>query len=266
MSTKRVLWIVGGVVGGVVLVFGGGIALLLYWVFTATGEAALAADRLLIQVREGKIAEAYDSTATDLRAQQNLDAFTADVKALGLTRYASSDWSSRSIVNDEATLEGVVRTRDGDRVPLRVTLVKQAGAWRVASLTSSRYPGGSRPTAIPPEDQLRRLARKTLLDFNRGVARGDFTDFHATLSRPFQEQKTPAELKELFRGFLGKQIDLSGIDEVDPVFDAPELDPEGVLKLSGFYPAKPSRVAFQLKYVYERPSWKLLGIHVALGD
>ncbi|HEX8281561.1 MAG TPA: hypothetical protein VF551_09295, partial [Chthoniobacterales bacterium] len=79
--------------------------------------------------------------------------------------------------------------------------------------------------------------------------------------RMWQEQITPAKLQEIFATFIEQQLDLSAVATVNPVFaPAPKLDSDGLLVLEGTYPTSPSKVLFRLKYVYEKPAWKLLGI------
>jgi hypothetical protein len=144
MSKKA--WLI---LGGVLLVFGlcAGVVVvgaigIFGWVFAATAEAAEAADKFHALVAQDKMAEAYNSSAAALRARQTQDAFAADVKRLGLTDYASSSWPVRNIVNDEARLEGTITTKSGGSIPLKVTLVKEGGTWRVLSLTGTAAGAG----------------------------------------------------------------------------------------------------------------------------
>ncbi len=267
MSTKK--WLLLGGVGVLVLgALAGGVWLLFSWVFAVTGEAAQAADRFFQLVAEGKVAEAYQSSASALRAQQDLDTFTAGVKRLGLTECASTSWPSRHVVNNVATLEGSMTTRQGGTVPLKVVLTREGDAWRVTSVTGPAGVGaGGVKRPVPPEDRLRGLTTATLLDFNKALGAKDFTAFHGKSSRQLRQQIAPARFLKEFQQFLDKKIDLAGIKDVQPVFEpAPFVDDEGVLTLSGFYPTQPVRVQFRLRYVYEDPDWKLLGINVKTGD
>jgi hypothetical protein len=59
--------------------------------------------------------------------------------------------------------------------------------------------------------------------------------------------------------------DISGIEEVEPVFDSkPAINDDGFLVLKGSYPTQPSKVFFELKYIYEEETWELVGINVNL--
>src|SRR4051794_15242389 len=39
---------------------------------------------------------------------------------------------------------------------------------------------------VPSDTKLQSLAKQTLMDFNEAIQSGDFSDFHETLSKPFQ--------------------------------------------------------------------------------
>jgi hypothetical protein len=53
---------------------------------------------------------------------------------------------------------------------------------------------------------------------------------------------------------------------MEPVFNHPAaIDADGVLLVQGYYPTKPNRVVFQLKYLNEG-DWKLVGIDVKLKE
>ena len=117
--------------------------------------------------------------------------------------------------------------------------------------------------AVPSQQQLETLTRDSLMAFNRAVQAEDFTSFHKHISQLWQEQITPAKLKSIFATFLEQEIDISGIANVDPVFDKPAaIDDDEVLVVQGHYPMRPSAVQFRLKYVNEKSEWKLVGIKV----
>jgi hypothetical protein len=136
-ATKRGLLIAILLVG--LLIMGlGGCGLLFSWIFVAMGDAAQEANQFLTLLGDGKVAEAYNSTAAQLRSQQSQQAFADSVRQLGLTDHASSSWSSRKFNNGLVTLEGFITTKTGATIPITMVLVKESGSWRVLSIT----PGG----------------------------------------------------------------------------------------------------------------------------
>ncbi|HUG90435.1 MAG TPA: hypothetical protein VML55_06360 [Planctomycetaceae bacterium] len=243
------------------------IAGIVFLVFSLTRGATEAADRFLALVGEAKHHEAWLSTAGAVRAQQDEAEFVRTIERLGLDEAASASWSSRRIVNDEATLEGSVTTNSGGAIPVTIKLLKEQGEWKVLSITGPEAGVQVATTRkqVPPDAELRRLVTSTLLDFNAAIQAEDFTGFHESVSTAWQQQITPAQLLEAFQSLIDREVDLAAIEEVPAVFsEPPGFDENGMLVVQGFYPTRPVRVAFELTYAYEHPEWKLFGINVGL--
>ncbi len=116
---------------------------------------------------------------------------------------------------------------------------------------------------IPSEKELKTLTRDSLLAFNKAVAAKDFTGFVSQVSKLWQGQVTAAQLADIFKAFIEQGIDVAFIADSEPVFETPPaIDSDGVLVLKGHYDTKPNKVEFSLKYIYEKPAWKLIGINV----
>ncbi len=229
-------------------------------------ETTAAADSFLNQIGSGDIKGAYDSSAATLRQEQTLEQFTTTVKTLGLTEYQSAQWTGFNIVNDQGTLQGTMTTKTGTTVPLTVTMIKEGGTWRISGVSSSAKAGvelGADSKPLPSDDELKKLATKSLLDFNKSVQTNDFKPFYETLSELWKRQTTPEKLRDAFKQFVDKKVDIGLIAKSTPVFDKkPAVGADGILELNGYYPTKPFKVRFELKYTYEHPDWKLTGIHV----
>jgi hypothetical protein len=262
MTTKKGCIIAAVSAASAVLVL---VVAILLFVFGLTRGAVQSAESLLTLLGEGKIEEAYNSTSTTLQRQQPLPEFERTVKELGLTDFASASWSSREIKGDRAQLEGSIATRSGGKIPVTIELLKESGNWKVLSISAPHAGVTTEQSAkkVPGDAEAKALILGSLLAFNRAVEKADFTEFHAQISQLWQEQITAEKLKEIFADFIDKKINISGIKDVEPILtEPPQINPEGLLILEGYYPTHPSKVYFGLKYVYEHPSWKLFGIKV----
>jgi hypothetical protein len=240
-------------------------------VFRLTSGAADEGETFLKLLAAGKTGDAYERSAQGLKSQQSREAFAESVRTMGLTEYASVSWSSREIQAGQAALEGTVTTRAGGVLPLSMALVQEAKPkrWRVFSLEVPRAGAVTAAGAreIPSDEALRDLVRQTLLAFNDAVRAKDFADFHAGISTLWKEQITPEKFSEIFSTFLEKQIDLSSIAKLQPVFDDPPVvNEQGLLVLKGYFATRPSKVRFTVKYTYEHPAWRLFGINVNVGE
>ena len=115
---------------------------------------------------------------------------------------------------------------------------------------------------VPADEDLKELSLDTLLAFNDGVQKGDFTDFHATMAKMAQEQISVEKLKTSFQEFVAKKIDFSKIEDLEPTLETKTIDKDGILTVAGSYPTTPVIVQFRLRYLQEDGEWKLFGINV----
>jgi hypothetical protein len=258
---------------GCLIAIAGALGLIIIAVLLAFGltrGAVKSGENFLGLIGSGKIADAYESASATLKSQQTLESFTQSVKDLGLTDYASASWSSRETKNDRAHLEGSVKTRAGGKIPLNMDMVRESGNWKVIYLSAPQSGVAVEQQGdkkLPTDEKSKALVLASLLDFNNAVHDKDFKGFHTTISRAWQEQITADKLKEVFQEFIDKKLDISSIKTVDPILsEAPEINSDGLLILKGYYPTRPLKVNFQLKYIYEHPAWKLFGIKVNVNE
>ena len=114
------------------------VALLVGSVFALTRPVVDASEQFLALVGEGRIGEAYASTADGFKARQDEASFTAAVARLGLADYATVAWHSRQIENGDGSADGTVTTKTGETRPVAVRLVHRDGRWAVIGV---RYGG-----------------------------------------------------------------------------------------------------------------------------
>jgi hypothetical protein len=263
-TMKKVLIILGAVVGGLAVLVGTIIAL----VFWLTGGAVEASEKFLALIVQERMEEAYQSTAAGFRSQQDAATFAETVREIGLTRYKSASWTQRQIENDRATLEGSVTTVDGGTIPLTMALVSEGDEWKVLRLTTpaagAAITDAEKGTALVPDDNvLRQLVNQTMRSFSQALQRNDFGPFYETISDKWKGQITTDALSRAFQPMIDQQTNFSNIQSVDPTFGAPPtIDQNGLLVAFGFYPTEPDQARFELRYIYEAPTWKLFGIKV----
>ena len=266
-------WLIGCSIAGVLGVMAcGGVGFLIYLgvsaIIAATQPVVDASNDFLGLLGQDKTAEAYAATGSVFRAQYDEASFTAAVKQLGLTDYASASWNNRKFENQTGSVEGTVTTKNGSATPAAIQLVSEQGKWKVVEV---RY-GGVELTDVlktiltkqtPSEAELRDMATETLLDFDEALKAKDFTAFHGKISALWQKQATPVQLKATFQEAIDKGMNLAAIKNVAPQFDAPAaINADGILEVAGHYPTKPVPVKFTLKYLHEAAGWKLFGLHV----
>ncbi len=121
-------------------------------------------------------------------------------------------------------------------------------------------------TKVPAERPLEALVKSTLLSFNDANLTGNYSVFHAKLSKPFRQQYTVEKLKETFKEFNAKSIDIDIVAAMKPTYGpAPAVNGDGKLIVKGFFPTDPTRVNFELGFIPSDGEWKLLSLNVKLG-
>ena len=241
--------------------------LLVNRIFAFTQPVVDASQQFLDLLGQGKITEAYASSADGFRTQQSETSFADAVKQLGLTDFSTVTWQNRQIVNQEGMAEGNVTTRKGETKPIAIRLVQEKGKWAVVGL---RYGGVDMATfktstTVPAQADLERMVADALLSFNQAIKARDFAAFYDKLSDLWKNETTAEGLQKVFQDFIDKDIDISGIKSVKPKITMAGMSNESFLSIAGYYPTKPSQVRFELKHVNENGSWKLTGISVSVG-
>lgn len=119
---------------------------------------------------------------------------------------------------------------------------------------------------VPSEREMERLTKRTLLDFNDAVQKGDFTDFHSKISNVWKKTSTPEKFNQGFREFIQKDIDISTIEgkiaQYDPQPTVKRKSGYKVLDAKGKYETSPLPVRFETEYIQEDGDWKLISIRV----
>lgn len=116
---------------------------------------------------------------------------------------------------------------------------------------------------VPSERPLEALVKSSLLSFNDANVTGNFTVFHAKLSKPFRQQFTPERLQETFKSFAEQKIDFDIIAAYKPAYDpAASVNGDGRLIVKGYFPTEPTRVLYDLEFIPSDGEWKLIRIHV----
>ena len=210
---------------------------------------------------------------------------------VGIVSIGMTDWKQR--VGDRAAGTQVIRVAPPDQDPssasaselsVQADVIPPTNAtWKVSlipkmvssllavavistvSIFLSSLQADETTNPIPSNEELGRLATDTLLEFDRAVQAKDFTSFHTSVSELWKSEITLDDLQDAFQVFMAREIVITGIKDVSPVFsEPPTIDAAEILKLSGYYPTSPLRVLFNLEYTFEDSTWKLLGIGINL--
>ncbi len=117
--------------------------------------------------------------------------------------------------------------------------------------------------AMPADDVLLMLVQSSILALNQANATGNYTVLRGLASPAFQQANSAERLSALFSNLRQRGLDLSPIVLFQPkLFRKPEMSPEGLIRVMGFFPTEPERVNFELIYQPVNGRWRLFGIAV----
>jgi len=257
---KKLLIILAALLGFFAIV--GVVVVAIVGVFFLTGGLVETADAFFVDVAAGNMDGAWSHLSPDFQAVTTREEFEAYIATSGLADYQSASWNSRQVRNNTGELEGSITTPGGE-IPLKMTFVRAGSDWKI-QLIEKEASGIAEPEPqLPPLAQCAELVQTTTRDFAAAVNNKDFTDFHATVAREFQEEWSPERFAETFSVFIEQEIDLSVLEGMEPIFTTdPGLAADGTLHLEGYFPSEPSRAHFAYNYVHRPDGWKLLGLDI----
>jgi len=107
------------------------------------------------------------------------------------------------------------------------------------------------------------LLRTTLAALHQGNVTGNYTILRDIAAPSFQERNTAADLALIFAQLRRQNIDLAPAVVLEPQFtQAPAIDQQNLLRVSGTLPTKPVPVVFDLAFQVVSGSWRLFGIAI----
>ena len=123
----------------------------------------------------------------------------------------------------------------------------------------------ARAQKVPDKTTQEIIVKATLLTFSDANVTGNYTVLHAKLSKPFRDQFPPERLKEVFKPFAEKHINLDIVAAKAPIPNQePSVSDQGVLKLYGYFDTTPNRVNYELEFILSDGEWKAIKINVSL--
>jgi hypothetical protein len=213
--------------------------------------------------------------ATLFRDQMPLEKFTSVFQSFFEKGYDIADIKQSTPVFDEPAAidsDGVLSVKGSyptrpNKVTFKLKYIQEKSAWKLLGINVQIVPFVEKPGALPSEAEAKQLALDSLLAFNKAVQRKSFDSFYTEIAKLWQAQTTAAKLTTIFQPFINKgaAADFSAIAKLEPTFDAkPTIDEDNFLALKGSYPTQPSKLFFDLRYLYEEGTWKLVAINVNL--
>ncbi|WP_456843463.1 hypothetical protein [Bradyrhizobium sp. USDA 4486] len=151
------------------------------------------------------------------------------------------------------------------------------GLLLLGAVTTSAQQTPSQPHQAAPQQQAAKpanidrngvlmLIRSTLLALDHANKTGNYTVLR-DLGAPGFQVNTAAKLAEIFAKQRGDKLDLSGVAVIDPQLSLlPQIEPNGLLHMAGFFPSVPSQVNFELLFAPIEGQWRVFGVSLSVGQ
>jgi pyruvate/2-oxoglutarate dehydrogenase complex dihydrolipoamide acyltransferase (E2) component len=141
-----------------------------------------------------------------------------------------------------------------------------AAAQQSAPPAQQAAPSAPKPAQIDRNGVLM-LVRSSLLALDHANKTGNYTVLRDIGAPGFQGANTAARLAEIFAKLRNDKVDLSGVAVIDPQLSLlPQIEANGMMRMSGFFPSVPSQVNFDLLFAPVDSQWRLFGISVNIGQ
>ena len=117
--------------------------------------------------------------------------------------------------------------------------------------------------AMPAPPVLLLLVRTTLVALNQANFTGNYTVLHALATPALQAKISPVQLGIAFTELREKNLDLSPVLLISPqLSEAPELAPDGALRLAGVFKTAPEQISFATIFKPVGGVWRIEALSV----
>jgi hypothetical protein len=111
------------------------------------------------------------------------------------------------------------------------------------------------------------LVRSTLTTVSDANRAGNYSVLRDLATPDFQAANTAADLGIAFLGLRRHNVDLFALALTTPQFTAaPAVSPQGILRLTGFFPVQASQLNFDLSYRVVNGQWRPHNISILIPE
>ncbi len=129
-------------------------------------------------------------------------------------------------------------------------------------LATAKPSAPARPE-MPDAYKLNMMIRSAVIALNHANKTGNYTVLQDLAAPSFRASNNSARLAQIFAKLRQRDLDLTPILFFTPkLLQQPQILPNGILRLTGYFPTRPERVNFQLYYQMVDEEWRIFGIGV----
>ena len=149
------------------------------------------------------------------------------------------------------------------RRPISIALLAGFVAVSAAAPTRAEQP----VPAVPDNYQLSLLIFSTLTALDQANSTGNYSVLRELAAPDFQRLNPAQKLAGIFSKYRDRHVVLAPVILYQPrLIEEPQLGPEGILHLKGFFPTRPLRIGFDLSYQLVDGSWRLMALSISPSE
>ncbi len=142
---------------------------------------------------------------------------------------------------------------------LAASAVSQQALAQAAQVQSPTPPISAQP--VPGEMELAKLIWSTMAAVDSANLAGNYSVLRDSAAPGFQINNDSARLATVFASIRASRLDLANTLLLVPTYSqAPQMLPENVLQLRGFFGLRPTAIQFDLQFQWFQGRWRLFGI------
>jgi hypothetical protein len=205
----------------------------------------------------------------------NLSNVFADLRGRGI------DLGAVTVVNPSLAREPTIDERgllrlvgffpaDGQRIDFDLVFQPVGGRFQLISIgvfppRADASPPAAKPPAkkpaVPDATALVALIRQSVMALGQANMAGDYAVLREIASPGFRDGNSLVKLAKAFAELRARNLDLGPVAAIEPhLFKPAEIDKQGFLRLTGYFPSRPEQVNFDLAYQFAEGEWRLFGI------
>jgi hypothetical protein len=140
-------------------------------------------------------------------------------------------------------------------------LLLAAGAAPAAAQQSVPAAPAGQP-GVPDSTVLHKLVWSAMAAVDQANQTGNYSVLRDLGAPAFQSGNSAATLAQIFTAIRNQNIDLGYTLVVTPVFQFPPAIQNGLLRIRGVFPMRPTPIGFDLLYQNVNGQWRIFGIAV----
>lgn len=133
-------------------------------------------------------------------------------------------------------------------------------ACALAGSAAAQKPAPAKPLPVDSR-HLVILVKTTVIAVNQANLTNNYSVLHALGAPGFQKKNSAKDLEKIFAKLRASKLDFSPVVIYNPNFSRPaQIMPNGMLRLSGYFPTRPLQVQFDLVFQPVNGEWRLFGV------